>query len=281
MRWLAISLAFCNLIAITHAAHAVDGVIEINQAKALAGGVTPSDTAGFPVTIDAKGSYRLTGDLTVPDAATTAIYVSAGDVTIDLNGFSIQGVTVCSGDPLSCEPTGFGLGIDAFSSSTGNVTVMNGTVRGMGSAGIRLSDQGRVLNVRAIGNGSYGVSIMGGGGTAKDNTVHQNGVYGITISGNGTVTGNTANYNGGHGIDAGAVNGCTVTGNTVSNNGGDGIRANGTVTGNTATSNGGYGLNIGSGGYAGNVMRQNTSGSVDGFGVEIGTNFCGTNTTCP
>ena len=44
-------------------AGAVDGVIEINQAKALAGGVTPSDTPGFPVSIDTAGSYRLTGNL--------------------------------------------------------------------------------------------------------------------------------------------------------------------------------------------------------------------------
>ena len=30
---------------------ASDGVIEINQASAIAGGVTPGDTAGFPVTL--------------------------------------------------------------------------------------------------------------------------------------------------------------------------------------------------------------------------------------
>jgi len=44
---------------------AVDGVIEINQARANAGGVTLSDGPGFPVTIDHNGSYRLTSDLTV------------------------------------------------------------------------------------------------------------------------------------------------------------------------------------------------------------------------
>jgi parallel beta-helix repeat protein len=82
-------------------------------------------------------------------------------------------------------------------------------------------------------------------------------------------------------IRASGTNGFTVTGNTASNNGGDGIDARGTVTSNTATSNGGFGLNMGGGGYVGNVMSFNTSGSVNGFGVEIGTNFCGTDTTCP
>jgi len=42
---------------------AVDGVIEINQARALAGG--PGDEPGFPVTIYASGSYRLTSNLSV------------------------------------------------------------------------------------------------------------------------------------------------------------------------------------------------------------------------
>ena len=37
---------------------AVDGVILIDQTKALAGNVTPGDTPGFPVTISLPGSYR-------------------------------------------------------------------------------------------------------------------------------------------------------------------------------------------------------------------------------
>ena len=45
------------------AALAVDGVIEINQARAAAGNVTPGDGPGFPVVISASGSYRLTSNL--------------------------------------------------------------------------------------------------------------------------------------------------------------------------------------------------------------------------
>ena len=63
-----ISAAF--ILALGSSARAVDGVVEINQAKALAGGVTAGDTAGFPATISQSGSYRLTGNLTVPDADT-------------------------------------------------------------------------------------------------------------------------------------------------------------------------------------------------------------------
>src|SRR5208283_2371136 len=71
--------------------YAVDGVVLIDQNRALAGGITPGDTPGFPVTISQTGSYRLTGNLTVPDVNTGGIVVTADHVTIDLNGFSIIG----------------------------------------------------------------------------------------------------------------------------------------------------------------------------------------------
>ncbi len=42
-------------------AFAVDGQIAITQARAMAGGVTPGDAPGFPVTITQPGSYVLSG----------------------------------------------------------------------------------------------------------------------------------------------------------------------------------------------------------------------------
>ena len=155
------------LLGLTSPAHAGDGVIEINQAKALAGGVNPGDTEGFPVTISESGSYRLTGNLTVPDENTTAIEVTAGDVTIDLNGFAIEGPTECTGpnspSPVtSCSPTGSGIGIDGIGSlPQPSTSVINGTVRGMGDMGVRTTG-GHVENLRAISNGSIGISVSAG-----------------------------------------------------------------------------------------------------------------------
>src|SRR5438477_1054895 len=77
-------------------AFAVDGVLLIDQNRALAGNVTPGDTPGFPVTISQSGSYRLSGSLTVPDMNTTAIQITADNVTLDLNGFSIIGPVACT-----------------------------------------------------------------------------------------------------------------------------------------------------------------------------------------
>ena len=54
-------LSVALTLAWSSVAWAVDGVIEINQHRALAGGVTAGDTAGFPVTLSQRGSYRLTG----------------------------------------------------------------------------------------------------------------------------------------------------------------------------------------------------------------------------
>jgi hypothetical protein len=65
--------------------HAVDGVNEINQVRAAAGGIAPGDAAGFPVTIDAPGSYRLTSNLDLRGEPTpedaVGIRVTADDVT--------------------------------------------------------------------------------------------------------------------------------------------------------------------------------------------------------
>jgi hypothetical protein len=69
---------------------AVDGVILIDQNKALAGNVTAGDAPGYPVTINTPGSFRLSGNLTVP-AGVDGIVFGADGVTFDLNGFSISG----------------------------------------------------------------------------------------------------------------------------------------------------------------------------------------------
>src|SRR5262245_44146183 len=64
---------------------AVDGVVLINQATVTAAG-------GFPHTISQPGSYKLSGNLAVP-AGVNGIYISASNVTLDLNGFTISGPT--------------------------------------------------------------------------------------------------------------------------------------------------------------------------------------------
>ena len=85
------------------AAQAADGVIEINQASIESAG-------GFPLEITESGSYRLTGNLTVDDVNTTAIWVRTAYVTVDLNGFSIRGPVECEFGE-TCDQAGTGAGV--------------------------------------------------------------------------------------------------------------------------------------------------------------------------
>jgi len=201
-------LLFLGLSGFYTTVHAVDGVIEINQARALAGGVTPGDSPGFPVTISESGSYRLTGNLVVPDKDTTAILVASDFVTIDLNGFSIVGPVTCSIKPTSCTPTGgTGDGIKshhpAGSALKHNINVRNGIIRGMGRHGIILSGvlNGRIKGVTAIANGKIGL-YGGHGGMIIDSVASYNGDIGLSIGDNNIVRGNMVEYNSSHGMEA-------------------------------------------------------------------------------
>ena len=101
---------------------AVDGVILIDQNKALAGNVTPGDTAGFPVTISQPGSYRLSSNLTVPSGQ-SAITITVPNVTIDLNGFSMT---------TPAQPSGGGASSIIYSGTVPprHISIANGFIDG-------------------------------------------------------------------------------------------------------------------------------------------------------
>lgn len=215
MQRLALALAVLVTIALAGPARAVDGVTEINQAKALAGGVTPSDTPGFPVLIlDTAGSFRLTSNLTVPDVDTTAIRVSSFDgpveVTIDLNGFSIIGPVDCSrvDDTTVCSDSGTGDGIHVGSMGV-SLTVTNGTIRGMGHNGIAATFTGsrsRIDDVTAVSNANDGIAVLVS--RITDSRAELNGLDGVSATSNGgVITGCTLKDNGNWGIYSTAGNG--------------------------------------------------------------------------
>ena len=215
---------------------AVDGVIEINQASVKAAGA-------FPFVISKSGSYRLTSNLDVTDATaraggslaenTTAIQITAADVTIDLNGFEIKGPTSCSGAPApscSCTPSGGGgIGIDG--NATVGVTVMNGTIRGMGDFGILLGRQSRVERVRVVDNGNVGITAE----TVTNCMANGNGFHGISSA--DTVLDSTANEN----CQDGIIAANTVVNCTTRSNAKNGIEGK-TIANCTALGNGDIGI---------------------------------------
>lgn len=165
----------------SNSASAVDGVVLITQANAQAGNVTPGDTAGFPVTITRSGSYRLAGNLTVPNLEQRAIQINIRDVTFDLNGFQISG-------PGNCDPGGGGdctkYNGDGIN-SVGLSTITNGNIRGMGGHGIACASTCRIEGVSVIGNNGDGINA-------------------VNLS---LITGNIAVGNGGFGLNLGETTG--------------------------------------------------------------------------
>lgn len=214
----------------------------INQAKANAGGVTPGDAPGFPVTISTPGSYQLTGNLTVNDANTHAIHITADHVTLDLNGFRITG------------PGAPGNGFGIFTDTADNVTVANGTVASFGGGGVFLLGHSyRIENVRALSNGFRGI-FVGSNSVIAGCLAIGNGNTGLTIT-SGTVTGNTAESNGAYGISASFA----------------------TVVNNSVTGNASHGMWLGNSGYAHNVLSENNGGGAQvtgGIQMGAGSNIC-------
>lgn len=247
----AVLFAAAAMLACAASAGAVDGTIEINQAKVIAAG-------GFPYAISTSASYRLTGNLTVTSASANALDVSVSHVTIDLNGFSISGA--------SGEAT---YGINANET---DITVENGTITGFGF-GVVTGNNGIVRNLHADSNGdgiATGANSVVQGCTADSNTA--NGIY---STGSGlVVSGNSANSNSKVGIGAGL--GSTISGNSVYSNSGSGIYCNGggcVISNNTIDDNNPDGINADSTtGYGGNVLNGN--GTNVSAGTSMKNNVC-------
>lgn len=243
-------------------AYAGDGVVEINQACATQTGCIPNDSPGFPVQLNyqaAPTSYVLTGDLVVPDANTTAIFLP-NFATLDFNGFQIEGPTSCTGKPAVCSGAGTGIGVFA---GIGN-TIKNGTIRGMGGSGIQMSG-GRVENMLIQGNGGRGIAAGGSEGLhVASCRILRNGSDGIFTA-------------------SGSPRGSIITSNSIFANAGEGIEGTGiAVLGNMIDSNGSYGLkaNVGSqqAAYGQNGFYENNGGNANDQvigGQSLGANWCG------
>ena len=245
---------------------------EISQARAVAGGVSPGDEPGFPVTLSRSGSYRLTGNLQVGDADTTAIMITASNVNLDLSGFAIQGPVQCEirDEGAICIRTGEGNGIgvripggaDCFQGgcriSTGSIggRIHNGSVLGMGNAGISTELGWIISSITATGNGEVGISILSG--VIENSLVTGNGGRGIQTSTGAVIRNNQVLLNGGDGISS---SGSNIFGNVVTGNGSDGIDSPeySMVRGNVVSGNGGIGIRSAEGTVLNNLIADNAN----------------------
>jgi hypothetical protein len=249
------------LLATAGLAGARDGRVQINDSVVQAAG-------GHPYFILASGSYVLAGDLTQPDANTHVISINVSHVTLDLNGFRIQGSADCDPDPSACSGTGSGVGV---LSSADNVTVRNGTVAGMGSSGISLSGLGSAVEgVQLYSNGSHGAILTGQGSRTVDCKSLFNGGIGLYGT-SGVILHNTSHMNDSGGIGSGGS--MVIEGNTVIDSGANGITGTySVVRGNTVNRSAGSGLSLGGSVAVDNQVSNGSSTGVDMFnaGVLIG-----------
>lgn len=164
----------------------VKAQVMIDQTSALAGRITLSDAPGFPVTLSAPGTYKLSGDLVVP-AGADGVHITADNVTLDLNGYTIRGALDCggSGDEVACSGASTGSGVIA-DMSTRFSTVRNGAVRGFGLEGVMLGASSTIDGVTARGNGTYGI-VAYENTTITNSQALRNGAHGMLLMYGGSV----------------------------------------------------------------------------------------------
>jgi len=222
-RLIGISLLLTSL-SISMPALAVDGVIEINQAKVAIGGITLSDLPGFPATIVTAGHYRLTSNLVINEAQ-RAIDIEVDNVTIDLNGFSIIGPITCQAGTNTCVPiTSVRAGIDTHT-GTRNITIKNGTIIGVESGISCYNTEGCVVsNINVNNNRAIGIRV-GPKSRVSNCSIQINGGHGIQAFASSFIENNVISFNGGSGLTV-VGDGVSAVTNTFYRNGGREIDMN-------------------------------------------------------
>ncbi len=242
----------------------------INDNVALAGNLTPGDAPGYPVTISHPGHYRLTGNLTVP-AGTIGIDITAANVTLDLNGFTVGGPVTCTQNfntkAVTCSaPSDFNVkGIQAVAE---NVVVRNGTVRGFAGYGIYLSSSGYVLEQVAAISNSYSGAVVGTPsghpGRISGSSFSLNGSRGAVVNGGGLAVNSTFSKNNTYGLDG---EGMVIVDSQISLNGNRGIRGD--------SHNPGAGVIGIPSTLRGTTLLNNKNGATEGYLTSLGGNFNG------
>jgi hypothetical protein len=214
---------------------------------------TPGDgTSSFKIT--ASGSYFLIGNVT-GESGKNGISVSASNVTIDLNGFAVNG-TGGSLDGIHVEP------------GNSRLTVRNGIITNWGGDGVDEVDadspDGIYEDIRASGNSGDGLRLDEKS-MVRDCKLEHNTGNGLSVNGRATIRNCTASDNGLNGFTFG---GGSILDSVALANGNSGIQNFSEpvlIKGCVAADNGINGIRSGSGGKVSDCVARNNS--IMGFDV--------------
>jgi hypothetical protein len=207
---------------------------EVEPRIAITSDNTPGDaTCLFKIT--QAGSYYLTANTNSKVSGVNGIKITASNVTIDLNGYTLSTI----GTSLSAIVT---------EGARNNITIRNGVLVGWDSATIDLTaggngaNTGSLLENLRVSDGAQAGVIAGADAVIRVCTVSGNTGAGITTGANSLIADCIVRNNGAGGIIAGSdavIRDCTLTANT-----GAGLTAgmNSRIAGCVARSNTGNGI---------------------------------------
>jgi hypothetical protein len=222
------------------------------QAQTLLGG---NNRLSFPFFINQPGSYKLAGPIVVP-AGLSGFVIAANDVTLDLNGYTVQGPNKCSPSPggpgVVCTLADATLPGIQVTAAGGSVVVRNGTVRGF------------------AGDGVY----LGAGSRAEALTVTENAGLGLYVGSGSVAQGIVSRFNRRSGLYA---SGSVVSDVTADRNGEAGVGLHGTalLRGATLINNAGFAVSATTASGYRDVVMTSPSGAYGIGGVSLGGNLCG------
>ncbi|MEM2031021.1 MAG: NosD domain-containing protein [Archaeoglobaceae archaeon] len=236
--------------------------------------------------ITQPGYYRLVNDiLGLKGGKTYCIKISANDVVLDGQGFSISGEG--SGDGIyvrasnvtikNVKVLNYGTGIRLYSSS--NITIIGNYITNNRYEGIKLSSSSsNTITVNNITN-NYGEGIelsSSSSNTISENNIMNNDEEGIELSysKNNTISGNNIANNEYSGIELSSSSSNTISENNIINNGRTGIYLSSSpsniITGNTIVNNKDRGIYLYSSSY--NLIYNNLFNNTRNYYISDSTN---------
>jgi parallel beta-helix repeat protein len=236
---------------------------------------TPGDADSL-FKISQPGSYYLTGNITGVSGK-HGIEIAANNVTLDLRGFDLVGVSAPGYD-----------GVRTTVNSLTNITVVHGSIQNWGQDGVNFGDYpangGLIHDVHTADNarsgihtengfrvsecsnmgGQYGIYAQGYGTSVSGCTTYGTSLIGIRVFG-GSVVDCAVYDSSGTGISTGVAT--TLSNCSVYRSGGTGISASGdcVLTHCSAQGNGGTGISAG----VGSTLLNCSAGSNTGFGIFV------------